>query len=130
MEPPEVVKEAMNEVLKEALKKTMYVIQILGKDSPNLIMSDKGHSVVSPCTRVIWLVHPESGVKNISAINRKPNSANIFETSPEKIGNSPNWHGKIRCDIKEITYEDYNIVWEDGEKTHTYDPRISVNPDS
>ena len=114
------------------VKKAMHVIQILGCDTNtgDLILSDKAYSEVGICVWITWLIHPNSGVRNIFAINAKPDNPNVFQIGAYKLGHSSNWRGQIRCDFKEIIEEDYDMVWEDYDgNIHTYDPRIRVNPD-
>jgi len=110
--------------------KLMTAIIIFDCDTSNgdLILSDKGVSNVKKNEVVTWIIHPDSGVKSITAIPPKKGSPDVFTTGPSQLGTSRNWQGRIKNDIKVYTEEDYNIEWEDeAGNTYTFDPKLRVN---
>lgn len=112
-------------------KNMMTAIILLEGDTSNgdLVLSDKGKSYVKKNEVVTWIIHPDSGVESITAMTVKPGSTNVFTKRPSKLGNSKNWQGRIRNDVKGKTEEEYNIEWKDSNgKEYTFDPVLVINP--
>ena len=103
-------------------------ITIEGID-PNgqLILSDRGNTIVDPGDTVTWLISPQSGVKEITAIINN-SEVNIFSEGPSKIGNSKNWRGTVDPNVARGSEEDYDIAYtKNGSSgSQLFDPKISV----
>lgn len=111
-------------------KNMMTAIILLEGDTSNgdLVLSDKGVSYVKKNEVVTWIIHPNSGVESITAIPVKPGSTNVFTTGPSQLGNSKNWQGRIRNDVRVKTEEEYNIEWKDSDgNDYTFDPKLKIN---
>ena len=80
---------------------------------------------------VTWTINPGSGVKEITGIDKKSGSDNVFNPLPGRLGQSKNWQGTVDPNLaSSITQEIYFIKWvdENDGKSHTYDPFIQINP--
>ncbi|CAN5209237.1 hypothetical protein BH20BAC1_BH20BAC1_06480 [soil metagenome] len=87
------------------------------------------HAAISEI--VTWTIDPHSGVKEITKIDKKEGSDNVFNPLPRRLGKSKNWQGTIDPDLDpSINQETYFIEWVDetAGKKHTYDPLIQINP--
>jgi hypothetical protein len=110
-------------------------IIIIGGDnaSQKLVLRDENGNradtfKVFAGSQIQWLLVNRDVIKEITNIYKKPSSANVFTTSPQRMGGSLNWRGTINREASGKA-EEYNIDWIDtnGGK-HTYDPVIKVNP--
>lgn len=105
-------------------------IKITAGDPSNgsLTLSDHGHTVAEGGDTILWQIQNKSGVASITAIQEKPDSTNIFSTTPRKRGN--NWMGVIDTAAAPEAEYLYSIVWmaEDGSGPYTFDPKITIKP--
>ena len=118
-------------------QRAMITIQILGSDTStgDLLLKENGgnRTNAQQGDRIMWIIHPDSGVDSIIAITIKTGSTDVFITGdPHKLGSSENWQGEIKkFPIAEPgTYIDefYDIVWKDSAgNEYTHDPQIRVN---
>ena len=109
------------------------IIIIIGGDvgSHKLIIRDKNGNPADTFNirrgkQIQWLLVNKEVVKEITNIDKKPASENVFRSGPERIGGSLNWRGIIDWEAKGKT-EEYNIDWTDSQgNKHTFDPKIQV----
>jgi plastocyanin len=103
-------------------------ITIEGIDSNGgLILSDRGKTEVDPGDTVTWIIHPRSGVNEITGIINN-SEINIFSEGPSRVGNSKNWRGTVDPNIPRGSEEDYDIAYTKTGSTGSqmFDPKISV----
>lgn len=104
-------------------------ITIEGIDSNGgLILSDRGKTEVDPGDTVTWIIHPRSGVNEITGIINN-SEINIFSEGPSRVGgNSKNWRGTVDPNIPRGSEEDYDIAYTKAGSTtnRMFDPKISV----
>ena len=106
------------------------IIHITGKDTESgdlFLDNNPAHAVRG--NQVLWINDPNETGIDILSIERKPNSANVFDPIPSRIGSSPNWGGVIKINLVTPDEETYNIHWRDlstGQQ-YKYDPVIKVN---
>ncbi|WP_194974016.1 hypothetical protein [Aquiflexum lacus] len=103
-------------------------ITIEGIDSNGgLILSDRGNTEVDPGDTVTWIIHPRSGVNEITGIINN-SEINIFSEGPSRVGNSKNWRGTVNPNIGRGSEEEYDIAYtKNGSTTNRmFDPKISV----
>ncbi len=93
-----------------------------------LELSDKGRNTfVSGGDRVTWHIRPHSGVANITRIQKKANSPEIFSNPPQQQGAI--WKGDIMSNPTPNTEWVYSIFWNaDGSNEKEFDPKIFVLP--
>jgi hypothetical protein len=109
-------------------------ITIVGSNTSTgaLTLSDQGKTNVDPGDTVTWLIGQNSGVQSVTAVTDYPNSTDVFNPDPAKMGsgNSANWQGTVNPNIAKGSEETYYIQWtaENGGGSFTYDPKIQVNP--
>jgi hypothetical protein len=93
----------------------------------SLDLSDQGKTEVDPGDTVTWIIHPQSGVNEITGIINN-SEINIFSEGPSRVGNSKNWRGTVDPDVRRGSEEDYDIAYtKNGSSTsRMFDPKISV----
>jgi len=82
---------------------------------------------------ITWEIQPNSGVSAITGFAQENvnGNTNVFSSYPSQQGNSSNWQGTVDANLSSSnSYTDtYEINWQDAQgNSHTYDPRIQVNP--
>ena len=97
----------------------------------NLDLSDNGShcdpytTCVKQYDRITWMIGPNSNVQSIKLVHKKKGAPVIFVLGPSKDGDK--WTGKVIFAPKD-NYS-YYITWTDvNGYSHTYDPKIAVNP--
>lgn len=95
----------------------------------DLQLSDRGRTGVDPGDTVTWLIHPRSGVAEITNILRS-DGVNVFSEGPSRVGNSNNWRGTVDPRIPRNSEEKYDIHYKrtGSNVAEVYDPKIVVNP--
>ncbi|MCY7421810.1 MAG: hypothetical protein LH478_08730 [Chitinophagaceae bacterium] len=92
-----------------------------------LKISDK-HIWTKKMDSVNWSIKEDANVYEITSIEKKSGSPEIFRVQPHNIGEG--WEGKIELKPNFITTYEYSILWraKAGGDILTYDPKISVLP--
>ena len=94
----------------------------------SLDLSDKGKTEVDPGDTVTWIIHPHSGVNEITGIINN-SEINIFSKGPSRVGGkSKNWKGTVDPNIPRGSEEDYDIAYTKtgSSANRMFDPKISV----
>jgi hypothetical protein len=113
----------------------MKTITITGGNTSTgvLILSDRGHTKAIKGERIRWKVKNSADpVVSIEGVPLKANTTDIFSgdygESPRKE-DSKNWRADIARDVHTGDVCEYSIIWKDTNGvSHTFDPKISINP--
>jgi hypothetical protein len=100
------------------------------ENNDDLIMSDGGETHAKRSDKIVWDIASDSGVEEITNIQRKPNSEDVFEPNeqPRRENGTKKWKGKIKGQMNVPKTEDYTIYYtKTGGGEGIYDPKIQVN---